>query len=174
MVTITPVELISNTFKNQSCYSFIGVPAQSKGKFIPEKAKELGCNPRVHYKLLHEGHNVTLDDGTIVYPFQVMEDQLPSQCFILMFIPSKIFLASLFDKQAFSKFQPYFFDMIDKKINEMSVMYHSIPLNCLLNENYKQFMMSFGPKVKHIIDCHETNDEVMNRAKSYNINKRHS
>ncbi len=53
-------------------------------------------------------------------------------------------------------------------------MYHSVPLNCLLNDNYKQFMMSFGPKVKHIIDCHETNDEVMARARSYNLHKRHS
>lgn len=45
---------------------------------MPKKAIELGCNPAVHFKLLTEGNQVTLEDGSIVYPFQVLEDPTPS------------------------------------------------------------------------------------------------
>ena len=58
---------------------------------------------------------------------------------------------------------------IDSKRFEISVIYHSIPFKVLLNEKYREFMMLFGPKVNHIIDCQETNEEVIGRVKGFNM-----
>jgi hypothetical protein len=49
-------------------YSFFGEPAQLKGKFNPVLARELGCHPKKHFKILNEGRPVTLEDGTIIQP----------------------------------------------------------------------------------------------------------
>ena len=35
-------------------------------------------------------------------------------------------------------------------------------------------MYSFGPNVRHIIDCHETNEEVIAKYKSQQLTTRHS
>lgn len=48
----------------------------------------------------------------------------------------------------------------------MHLVYHSIPLKVLMDERYREFMRNFGANVKHIIDCHETNEEVVARFKS--------
>lgn len=55
----------------------------------------------------------------------------------------------------------------------MHLIYHSIPLKVLLNDKYRDFMMKFGPNVRHIIDCHETNEEVIARFKSQQLSQRH-
>ena len=49
---------------------------------------------------------------------------------------------------------------------QMHLIYHSIPLPVLLDPRYKEFMLRFGPNVQHVIDCHETNEEVIARFKS--------
>lgn len=38
----------------------------------------------------------------------------------------------------------------------------------LLNPEYRKFIYKFGLNVRHIIDCAETNDEVMAKVKSFN------
>lgn len=42
-------------------------------------------------------------------------------------------------------------------------MYHSVPLKCILNEKYRDFVNKFGPNVKHIFDCAESNEEIISR-----------
>ena len=56
----------------------------------------------------------------------------------------------------------------------MALIYHSVPLACLLNDKYRRFMLKFGSNVKHIIDCHETNDEVISKTKGHTLTQRHS
>ena len=56
----------TNSYKE--CLSYVCVPRQQRGKFMPKKAIDLGCKPGVHFKILSEGEEVKLDDGTIVKP----------------------------------------------------------------------------------------------------------
>lgn len=56
----------------------------------------------------------------------------------------------------------------------MHLIYHSVPLKVLLDPRYKDFMMRFGANVRHVIDCHETNEEVIARFKSQQLSSRHS
>lgn len=59
------------------CYSFISVPALGNGKFLPQKATKLGCNPKLHFKTLADGNPVTLDNGTVITPEEVTETPEP-------------------------------------------------------------------------------------------------
>lgn len=45
---------------------------------MPKKAIELGLDPKVHFRILTAGGTVTLPNGDIVYPFQVIDNPLPS------------------------------------------------------------------------------------------------
>ena len=49
-----------------------------EGKLDAKAAQTLGCNPRLHYKLLKEGHAVTMDNGTVVTPEMVLGKPSPS------------------------------------------------------------------------------------------------
>jgi hypothetical protein len=44
----------------------------------------------------------------------------------------------------------------------------------ILNPKYRDFMYRFGPNTKHIIDCHEANEEVIARFKSQQLSQRHA
>ena len=54
-VTVIPVKLASTNQRDMGCYSYICIPKQIRAKMIPKKAIQLGCDPRVHFKLLTEG-----------------------------------------------------------------------------------------------------------------------
>ena len=53
-VTIYPMESVSEK-SGRSCFSFICVPNQARAKLLPKKATELGCNPKLHFKILTAG-----------------------------------------------------------------------------------------------------------------------
>ena len=68
--------------------------------------------------------------------------------------------------QKMEEFSHYYNGNMDNTKTEMHLIYHSIPLKVLMDERYREFMRNFGANVKHIIDCHETNEEVIARFKS--------
>ena len=112
-LTITPVLIASSDEKDLPCYSYLCVPKQMRGKFIPKKALDLGCQPAQHFKILNEGNPVTLPDGTIVYPFQVSEDQVPSQAVVLMFLPNENYIDNLLTPAKLLEFAELRSDQID-------------------------------------------------------------
>ena len=51
------------------CFSYVCQPKIRSQMLIPSKAEAIpGLVPRIHYKVLIAGENVTLDDGTVVTP----------------------------------------------------------------------------------------------------------
>ena len=48
-------------------------------------------------------------------------------------------------------------DNIDKAQQNLSTVYHSVPKSVMMNEKYLEAMSKFGPQVKHILDCPESN-----------------
>lgn len=70
------------------CYSFIGVPVTGNGRFLPQVATKLGCNPKIHFRTLSEGQSVTLPNGTVVHPSQVTDVPEPAKSFVMIFLPN--------------------------------------------------------------------------------------
>ena len=54
----------------------------------------LGCNPKDHFKLLKEGHIVTLANGSVVTPDMVLSKPDPSEAFVIVFLPNESYIQS--------------------------------------------------------------------------------
>jgi ribonuclease Z len=144
------VEIVCNqNSEGKSMLSFICIPSQKRGKFIPKMAAQLGCNPKKHFKKLVDGESITLDDGTEVTPDQVMEKPLPSECFIINFVPDESFVDSVVSNP---KYEAYFESNIDKNL-KINMVYHSTNSSSVLeNKEYIAFMKKFSSDVNHVID----------------------
>ena len=92
-MTFYPIRAVSAK-TGKECFSFIGVPDCAKGKFLPQKAKQLGCVPNLHFKLLSDSQSVTLDNGDVIFPEMVTDKQLPSHAFALVFLPDEDYIES--------------------------------------------------------------------------------
>ena len=71
-VKIFPLKAV-NVKNGHVCLSFIGIPNNAKRKFLPAKAKELGCNPKLHFTKLANMEPVTLENGNVIEPEMVTE-----------------------------------------------------------------------------------------------------
>ena len=85
-MTIFPIRATSSE-NGQECFSFIGIPNNAPPKFIPSIARELGCIPHIHFKTLHRGRYVILENGNKISPEMVTEPQKQAQAFALIFLP---------------------------------------------------------------------------------------
>ena len=74
------------------CYSYIGVPNQDEPKFNEQEAERLGLDPRIHYKDLRQGLDLTMPDGTIITHSQILEPALPSEAFTMINMPDRTYL----------------------------------------------------------------------------------
>ena len=92
-MTIYPIRAV-NPASNGECFSFVGVPDNARGRFLPLKAKELGCIPHLHFKQLAEMQSVTLDNGDVILPEMVTDKVLPANAFALVFLPSEDYIQS--------------------------------------------------------------------------------
>ena len=155
--------LCHNNEKGEEMISYICVPSQKRGKFLNKEAAKLGCVPKLHFRKLTEGQEVTLENGTVIKPEQVMEPSLPSECFIINFIPDESYVDCVVSD---SKYDEYFPENIssNKKLN---VMYHSSEdLRVFTNAKYLEFMKRFGPNVNHVIDWRGLNSEKITKWKA--------
>lgn len=67
----------------------------SRGKFLVEVAKKLGVPKGVMYRQLSEGEPVTLENGTVVHPEQVLEPPVAAPRVIILDIPDESFLENV-------------------------------------------------------------------------------
>ena len=155
--------------KNKDVYSFLCVPPQGNREFLPKKAKDIkGLVPKEHFKLLTDGHSVTLKDGTIVTPEMATAPPKPAQCFGFIFLPDVEFLESFLAGFEKSQFRDFFVDKIEET-KQLVAIYHSIPKCVMENPKYLALLAKFGPAVKHILDCPESNFPVLSRSRATNF-----
>jgi len=59
------------------CYAYVVVERDKPGRFLPEKALELGVPRGPLWKRLQRGEEVVLPDGRVIKPFEVVEGKRP-------------------------------------------------------------------------------------------------
>jgi len=162
--------LLNKNDNNEEILSYICIPSRKRGKFLPKEAKKLGCNPKAHFKNLANGIEVTLDDGTLIKPEQVMEASLPSEAFIINFFPDESYMDAVVSNP---KYEQFFIENISPNA-KIAVMYHSTKcLEIFKNEKYLDFMRKFGPNVNHVIDCKALNTEVLTKWKAMTLSNQY-
>ena len=76
-----------------------------------------------------------------------------------MFVPDVSYLESVVmevnnSEGILSEFKS---ENINPTINCLESIYHSVPKNVIQDPTYLQSMIQFGPNVKHVLDCEESN-----------------
>lgn len=60
----------------------------------------------------------------------------------------------------------------DKKLQSMvEVIYHSMPLNCLMNKSYMQNFINRFPNAQHVVDTIDLNESVMANEKGFKVSR---
>lgn len=137
-------------------------PNSTRGKFLVNVAKELGCKPP-QYRDLCNYKSVTLEDGTIISPDQVLQPSRNINPLLILDIPSKDYLNNTLQynwKQHLKTDLPYsaVFHFIDDSITD--------PLS---DPKYINFIQSFGPKTTHFISHKSYCPNSLNFGKTFNI-----
>lgn len=142
--------------------NWIITPNPVRGKFLVNKARELGVPPPL-FKNLCSFTSVILDDGTIIDPDQVLEPTKLFNPILVLDIPSVGHLDNLISK-----------DWIKESPNGLpfSAVYHFIDSSIespLQMNKYKQFIKSFDSNTSHFISHKSYCPNSVNFKTSYRI-----
>ena len=81
--------------------------------------------------MLTEGKEVTLENGNIIKPSEVLEETPPSESFIVNYVPDESFVESVISNM---DYEPYFEGNISEN-TKLALIYHSIEsINVLKNQ----------------------------------------
>ena len=73
MMDVYPIVAIDEQTQIKCC-SYLCINKAQRGKFMHERAIELGCHPKKHFKYLANGESVVLDNGDVVEASMVLEE----------------------------------------------------------------------------------------------------
>ncbi|KAJ3445875.1 zinc phosphodiesterase elac protein [Anaeramoeba flamelloides] len=140
------IENIQN--KDRKSLIYIVQFNQLKGRFNSEKAKQLGLTENRDIKIIYRGENVTLKNGNIIKPTDVIGPKIDVPPFAIIDIPEHSFLNELIECK---EFDPFIRTKENKQIvKEFSSMFYWINNEILLDDRFREWIIKFGPKTKHI------------------------
>jgi ribonuclease Z len=96
------IESLPPTTPATSSVSYIIKGHPQRGKFLPDVAKKLGVKPGPQFRALTTGESVTLADGTIVTPEQVLEPGKEGGGFAIIDLPSIEYVDAMINRQEWS------------------------------------------------------------------------
>lgn len=118
-----------------TCYAIDLHPV--RGKFNPQRAKELGIPKGPIFAKLTNGQSVTLEDGTVIQPDQVVSEQRVFERVLLVDVPNTHYLDSLKSSEWGST---------------VGLIYHFLGEDVEpFTGDYLEFINSFGPECTHYI-----------------------
>lgn len=159
---ITNVTLPKSIVNPKRSTNWIITPNSVRGKFLVNEAKNLGCEVQ-HYKKLCSFKSVTLSDGTVINPEQVLEPTRHFNPLLVLDIPSTEYLQNTisYDWRGNSpNGLPYasVFHFIDDSVAD--------PLS---NPDYTNFIKSFGPSTTHFISHKSYCPDSLNFFKTFRV-----
>lgn len=96
------IESLPPTKPAATSVSYIIKGHQQRGKFLPHVAKKLGVKPGPLFTQLTLGKSVTLHDGTVVTPEQVMEKSKEGGGFAIIDLPDRTYVEALINRKEWS------------------------------------------------------------------------
>ena len=119
--------------------------ADVSGKFLVEKAMELGIKPGPIYNVLQQGKSIITEEGVLVHPSQVMASENKGPTFLVVDCPTESFIDAVTSNKYL---QPEWFCELGQNVN---LIVHITPLHILQQEAYCKWMSSFGCDTKHLL-----------------------
>eukprot|EP00047_Mylnosiga_fluctuans_P005608 m.241502 g.241502 ORF g.241502 m.241502 type:complete len:845 (-) comp13865_c0_seq1:226-2760(-) len=124
-----------------ACYlfAFDNLP----GKMDPARAEALGV-PKSMLKVLKLGQSVTLADGTVIQPSDVLIPYPPSPHFLVVDCPVSACLDTI-------AAHPKIAALYDAPASVKNIVVHLSPANVLDTPAYRAWMDRFGPSTTHVL-----------------------
>jgi ribonuclease Z len=135
------VSEIPKTIEKPIALSYIISTHPVRGKFLPQKAKELKVRPGPNFSKLVGGEAITLEDGTVITPDQVMGEPKPGKGFAVFDIPTEEYIESFFEEIK---------GMDEEVTKHVEVFFWMLGPGVCANDNLRSFMEA-QKHVKHII-----------------------
>ncbi|KAJ3154010.1 Zinc phosphodiesterase ELAC protein 2 [Geranomyces variabilis] len=135
---------LPNSAPNLGVTSYICNGATLRGKFLVDKANELGVPPRFFGRLCDKKEYVA-EDGTTVVWQQVMEPDRPGPVFIVVDCPSTDYIAGIDSDERFAK------HYTNVTTQPVSLIIHILGDDVIDSPTYRTWMKKFGETTEHII-----------------------
>jgi ribonuclease BN (tRNA processing enzyme) len=146
-LNVRAIRLFNESYPKEEYISYLCTTPSSRGKFRPDRARELGVKRGPDFGKLTKGLEVRLESGTIVRPEDVMESSNPGTMFAVVRCPELSWIESLIS----DKDNELFWNHCRNRKEEMSCIIHMVPTSVLRNEVYSKWAASFGKNTQHIV-----------------------
>lgn len=138
-----------------------------RGKFDPNRAKELGIKPGVDFRKLTQGESVYNDQGEKIEPQQVIAESKRFPKVLILDIPNSAYLHETI------QCEKWFIEDENADSEEIGLVYHFLgdDVDCTLDE-YIKFVRKFPQNCRHIFSHPKfSNDELVFKTSAINLLK---
>lgn len=141
--------LVGSSEAATDCVSYVVETREQRGKFLVERAVELGVPKGKLFGQLHHGKDVTLPDGRVVRSADCVSPAVPPSGCAIVACPSTSYIAQLVASKGFARYQCAEED-VKPPVVQLQVVYHLGDEQVLASPVYKAWMRRFGRDVEHV------------------------
>ncbi|CAH1794270.1 unnamed protein product, partial [Owenia fusiformis] len=124
--------------------AYICTPHQKQRSVDVDKCMQLNFPMGPHIRDLKDGKTVTLPDGRVIHPDDILSPDSPSVPFIVLECPKEDFLDAFLKNEDLKKYQ------IGGDV-AAAVVVHMSPSRIVQHPKYQQFMNSFPKSTQHLL-----------------------
>ncbi|RUS77424.1 hypothetical protein EGW08_014802 [Elysia chlorotica] len=143
-------------------YAYLCQPKPVMGKINVEKCLDAGITIGPMVGKLQRGETVTLDDGTVVRPEQVLDVvDTEKRPFLVIECPNLGFLSSLYANKRLSS------HMSDSGEDSFALVVHMSPAEVFSSEQYQTWMRRFPSTTKHLVLNRSAEEADLTRVRTH-------
>ncbi|OQR78310.1 zinc phosphodiesterase-like [Tropilaelaps mercedesae] len=159
--TTKRVRLEELAISNDAVISYICKPHPKPGKLSPQRCTEMGVPSGPLFAKLKAGEEVTLDDGRVVRPTDVLGQDERAPIFIILECPSECYLDALLNADEFRPHQ-----VLDgvSEADMASLIVHMTPKNVFDTAKYQAFLKKFPSNTVNLHLCEQNSYELSTAA----------
>ncbi|KAJ3359538.1 tRNAse Z trz4, mitochondrial [Allomyces javanicus] len=125
----------------EASVAYVCFGPEVRGKFDVKRAAELGLKPGRAFGKLQRGESVTMPDGKVIHPLDVMGPTRPSQVFVVLDLPNEDYLRGALAS-----------DTLTQHIGDSpALVFHMLGANLAATPTFQAFAKRFPASAKHFV-----------------------
>ncbi|XP_070185734.1 zinc phosphodiesterase ELAC protein 2-like [Littorina saxatilis] len=141
--------------ENAVAVSYVCWPRSTQRKIILEKCVDLGIERGPVLGKLKNGESITLDNGTVVHPDQVLSDPEIAHPILIVDCPTEEYMDTFLSNEKLASHQ----GCAGNNPQKPALVVHMTPLQVFQTQEYQQWMERFGCDTEHLV-LNELTSEV--------------
>ncbi|KNE55427.1 hypothetical protein AMAG_17780 [Allomyces macrogynus ATCC 38327] len=125
----------------EASVAYVCFGPEVRGKFDVKRAAELGLKPGRAFGKLQRGESVTMADGKVIHPHDVMGPTRPSQVFVVLDLPTEDYLRGALASDA----------LFQRLGDSPALVFHMLGANLAETPTFQAFAQRFPASAKHFV-----------------------